>query len=229
MNEMIKNAVELKDGKAVTTSLKIAEVFGKDHANVLKAIRNIEAPVDFAAVNFNGGSYKDANNQDRPMYFVTRDGFTLLAMGFTGKAAMQFKVAYIEAFNAMERTIRESAAGNPPLVRGDAGDTLQRDGTPDQGGIRTRRVQAQSPPYRHRIRSRLRRAEQGDRAPERHRRGELLQELQARTCAAGGTVYSAGSPAPRDHGRVLPADRERVLTEKWAGAEKCTEKSETAA
>lgn len=114
MNEMIKNAVELKDGKAVTTSLKIAEVFGKDHANVLKAIRNIEAPVDFAAVNFNGGSYKDANNQDRPMYFVTRDGFTLLAMGFTGKAAMQFKVAYIEAFNAMERTIRESAAGNLP-------------------------------------------------------------------------------------------------------------------
>lgn len=51
MNEMIKNAVELKDGKAVTTSLKIAEVFGKDHANVLKAIRNIEAPVDFAAVS----------------------------------------------------------------------------------------------------------------------------------------------------------------------------------
>ena len=80
MNEMIKNAVELKDGKAVTTSLKIAEVFGKDHANVLKAIRNIEAPVDFAAVNFNGGSYKDANNQDRPMYFVTRDGFALLAL-----------------------------------------------------------------------------------------------------------------------------------------------------
>lgn len=45
------------------------------------------------------------------MFFVTRDGFTLLAMGFTGAKAMQFKVAYIEAFNAMERTIKESAAG----------------------------------------------------------------------------------------------------------------------
>lgn len=115
MNEMIKNAVELKDGKAVTTSLKIAEVFGKQHKDVLRAIEKLECPDEFARRNFAPGSYKDANNQDRPMYIVTRDGFTLLAMGFTGKAAMQFKVAYIEAFNAMERTIRESAAaGNLP-------------------------------------------------------------------------------------------------------------------
>lgn len=114
MEEMIKNAVEMKDGKAVTTSLKIAEVFGKQHKDILKAIRELDCPVDFAGRNFAPGSYKDANNQERPMYLVTRDGFTLLAMGFTGKAAMQFKIAYIEAFNAMERTIKQSAVGNLP-------------------------------------------------------------------------------------------------------------------
>ena len=113
MNEII-NAIELKDGKAVTSSLKIAEVFGKPHKDVLKAIRELECPEDFAGRNFSPGSYKDANNQERPMFFVARDGFTLLAMGFTGAKAMQFKVAYIEAFNAMERTIKESAATGLP-------------------------------------------------------------------------------------------------------------------
>lgn len=114
MNEMIKNAVELKDGKAVTTSLKIAEVFGKQHKHVIDAIRKIEAPSTFTEPNFRPSEYIDQTGRKLPMYIVTRDGFMLLAMGFTGKAAMQFKVAYIEAFNAMERTIRESAAGNLP-------------------------------------------------------------------------------------------------------------------
>lgn len=113
MNELV-NAVELKDGKAVTTSLKIAEVFGKPHKDVLKAIRELECPEEFAGRNFSPGSYKDANNQDRPMYFVTRDGFTLLAMGFTGAKAMHFKVSYIEAFNAMEQTIKESSVSELP-------------------------------------------------------------------------------------------------------------------
>lgn len=114
MNEMIKNAVELKDGKAVTTSLKIAEVFGKAHRNVLRVIENLECSKDFRALNFEPAEYLDEQGKPRPMYTVTRDGFTMLAMGFTGRAAMQFKEAYIEAFNAMERTIRESAAGNLP-------------------------------------------------------------------------------------------------------------------
>lgn len=114
MNEMIKNAVELKDGKAVTTSLKIAEVFGKAHRNVLRVIESLECSKDFRALNFELAEYNDEQGKPRPMYIVTRDGFTLLAMGFTGRAAMQFKEAYIGAFNAMERTIRESAAGNLP-------------------------------------------------------------------------------------------------------------------
>ena len=113
MNELV-NAVELKDGKAVTTSLKIAEVFGKRHDHVLKSIRSLDCSDDFRAPNFREAEYTDAQGKPRPMFFVTRDGFTLLAMGFTGKAAMQFKVAYIEAFNAMERTIKESAISELP-------------------------------------------------------------------------------------------------------------------
>ena len=113
MNELV-NAVELKDGKAVTTSLKIAQVFGKRHKNVLKAIRELECPKEFSWLNFEPAEYTDAQGKHQPMFFVTRDGFTLLAMGFTGKAAMQFKIAYIEAFNAMERTIKESTVSELP-------------------------------------------------------------------------------------------------------------------
>lgn len=113
MNELV-NAVELKDGKAVTTSLKIAQVFGKRHKNVLKAIRELECPKEFSGLNFEPAEYSDVQGKPRPMYFVTRDGFTLLAMGFTGAKAMQFKVAYIEAFNAMERTIKESTVSELP-------------------------------------------------------------------------------------------------------------------
>jgi len=99
------------DGRPVTTSLNVAEVFGKQHQHVLRAIDRLEVPGEFAASNFGRGSYLDANNQPRPMYQITRDGFTLLAMGFTGKAAMQFKLAYISAFNAMENELLEQAAG----------------------------------------------------------------------------------------------------------------------
>ena len=117
MNEII-NAIELKDGKAVTTSLKIAEVFGKHHFHVIRDIEKLQVPDDFKKSNFGLTEREWKNSLGKTVkdkvYIITRDGFTLLAMGFTGKAAMQFKVAYIEAFNAMERTIKESAATGLP-------------------------------------------------------------------------------------------------------------------
>ena len=113
MQENLANAVAVYDGQPCTTSLKIAEVFGKAHRSVLGIIRNLEAPADFAQHNFVRGTYLDANQQERPMFHITRDGFTLLAMGFTGKAAMRFKVAYIEAFNAMERQLRAQVPALP--------------------------------------------------------------------------------------------------------------------
>ena len=118
-------------GEPVTTSRAIAEQFGKQHKHVIQSIESIVAelngnglnfepvnepnfrPVnrEFAARNFFLTEYTDEKGERRKQYILTRDGFTLLAMGFTGAKAMQFKVAYINAFNRMEQLIRGKGAG----------------------------------------------------------------------------------------------------------------------
>lgn len=92
--------------RLITTSLKIAEKFGKEHAHVLRDIRDMECSDAFRESNFGLSSYKSAQGKTLPMYEVTRDGFTLLAMGYTGKEAMRFKEDYINAFNAMENELK---------------------------------------------------------------------------------------------------------------------------
>lgn len=90
-----------------TTSRVVAEKFGKHHKNVLRDIENVmkDAGEAFNRLNFEPVSYLDAKGEERPMYEMTRDGFTLLAFGFTGKAAMEWKIRFIEAFNLMEAEI----------------------------------------------------------------------------------------------------------------------------
>ena len=118
------NAVKIVDGKAVTTSRKVAEVFEKQHKNVLLAIRELEIPEEYRKLNFQPSVYEQPNPSggkpiQQPEYLITRDGFTILAMGFTGKKAMQFKIAYIEAFNAMEKALRnqqDCCCQQPPTV-----------------------------------------------------------------------------------------------------------------
>jgi Rha family phage regulatory protein len=90
------------DGQATTTSNDIAVHFNKRHADVIRAIENIESPKEFNERNFALVEFVDAKGEQRPAYRITRDGFTLLAMGFTGKRAL----AYIEAFNKMEAALR---------------------------------------------------------------------------------------------------------------------------
>lgn len=120
MNELIRSAVAVKDGKVVTTSLKIAEVFGKQHKNVLKAIRDMECPDDFCRRNFELTSIlvpqPNGGTREIPMYEITRDGFTLLVMGFTGDKAMEFKIAYIEAFNQMEAALKQNSVTAEAIV-----------------------------------------------------------------------------------------------------------------
>lgn len=92
-------------------SLYVAEFFEKNHKEVLRDIRNIAAPnsglsKEFAERNFALGSYKDKQNQKRPCYYLTRDGFTILVMGYTGKKALSFKELYIRRFNEMEELIK---------------------------------------------------------------------------------------------------------------------------
>lgn len=100
--QTIENIVSATDGKAVTDSLKVAQVFGKEHAKVLRNIRELNVPPDFNEANFGLVEYIDAKNEKRPMYNMTRNGFVVLVMGFTSKRAMQFKLAYIKAFDLME-------------------------------------------------------------------------------------------------------------------------------
>lgn len=97
-------------GVVVTTSLKVAETFGKDHKHVLDSIRKtIEGLADFSAhPMFEETTYiNEQNGREYPMYLMNRDGFTLLAMGFNGKKAMRFKIEYINAFNSMEKALKE--------------------------------------------------------------------------------------------------------------------------
>ena len=101
------------NNQALTNSLLVAKEFGKSHDNVLKAVRNL-VKEGLVKINdtpmFEEVTYKnEQNGQSYPMYVMNRDGFTLLAMGFTGKKATQFKIAYIEAFNKMEEEIKKSA------------------------------------------------------------------------------------------------------------------------
>ena len=112
----IANAVFALNGVASTTSLKVAEVFGKQHFNVLQSIKSLEMPDSFSQLNFQAAEYIDAQGKTRSMYNMTRDGFVLLVMGFTGKYAMQFKIAYLEAFNAMEAKLREQNQDAKELV-----------------------------------------------------------------------------------------------------------------
>lgn len=98
------------EGHPMTTSLLIAEKFGKRHDTVLRAIRNMETPGDFNERNFAAVDYVDAKGERRPMYQITRDGFAMLAMGFTGKEAAIWKIKFLDAFNAMERALRQQDA-----------------------------------------------------------------------------------------------------------------------
>jgi Rha family phage regulatory protein len=115
------DAVKIVNGKAVTTSRKVAEVFEKQHKHVLETIRNLEIPETYRETNFRQTVYEQPNPSggkpiQHPEYLITRDGFTILAMGFTGKKAMEFKIAYINAFNAMEEQLQTRqlpAASNP--------------------------------------------------------------------------------------------------------------------
>ena len=95
------------DGKdtARANSLIVAKMFGKNHRDVLRAIKNIDCSEEFAQRNFALSKYKDSTGRKLPCVMMTRDGFTFLAMGFTGKKAAQFKEAYIKRFNEMEKLI----------------------------------------------------------------------------------------------------------------------------
>lgn len=115
----MNNLVEIsKDKHVVTTSVRVAEVFGKRHDNILRQINSLIGSLreqqDFtrlknevSTIKYAVGEYADSTGRKLKQYIMNRDGFTLLAMGFTGSKALKFKLQYIQAFNEMEAKLRK--------------------------------------------------------------------------------------------------------------------------
>ncbi|MGJ0915545.1 Rha family transcriptional regulator [Enterococcus avium] len=99
--------VIMKDRQAVTSSLNVAEGFEKEHRNVLRDIDSLKRDVLNFEQMFFEVNEPDSYGRERRVIYMNRDGFTILAMGFTGKKALQFKLKYIEAFNQMEDQIKQ--------------------------------------------------------------------------------------------------------------------------
>lgn len=95
-----------KQERPTVTSLDVAETFGKQHDKVMRDIRELGCSDEFNTANFGDISYTDSRGRTQKAVVMTRDGFTLLVMGYTGELAMKFKEAYIKQFNAMETALQ---------------------------------------------------------------------------------------------------------------------------
>lgn len=105
-----ENMVTLQGNQVMTTSLKVAEYFGKRHKDVLKKIRNTINDCDnqeYTQRNFAPFDFIDKNGEIQPAFNLTRNGFMLLVMGFTGKAALQIKIKYMQAFDWMAEQLHK--------------------------------------------------------------------------------------------------------------------------
>lgn len=110
MNDII---LSNQNGEPVASSRQIAENFDKNHRDVLRAVDNLKEDVRNFAQMFFETTVPDSYGREQRAYLMNRDGFTLLAMGFTGKAALEWKLKYIAAFNEMEKKL----AKQPQLTR----------------------------------------------------------------------------------------------------------------
>ena len=117
MNEI---KINNDNGTLTVSSLQVAEDFEKQHKHILNAISKLESeiqPAENSARYFLSSSYVDAKGENRKCYNLTRDGFSLLVMGFTGKKALEWKLKYIEAFNLMEQKIMERYSDISPQLQ----------------------------------------------------------------------------------------------------------------
>lgn len=113
MNKEITITYDNDHHQPVVSSLQVAENFGKQHKHVLEAIEKITAENSAVTEMFYETTYKTGTGKNYKMYLMTRDGFSLLVMGFTGKDALDWKIKYIQAFNAMERQIKDGLPSTP--------------------------------------------------------------------------------------------------------------------
>lgn len=109
--------VRIENGQLITDSLIVADTFAKNHKDVLRDVRELECSEEFRQRNFAPSSYKSEQNKDLPKIDMTQDGFTFLAMGYTGKEAARFKEMYISEFNRMRHQLSDPYASLSPEVR----------------------------------------------------------------------------------------------------------------
>jgi Rha family phage regulatory protein len=107
----MKNLLAVSDGKIRVDSKVIADSFGKIHRDVLRAIDGLECSEEFRVRNFAQSSYTSSQGKVLPCVSMTRDGFCMVAMGFTGKRAAQWKESFLDAFNRMEDALSSTGAG----------------------------------------------------------------------------------------------------------------------
>lgn len=103
MNKLIN--IKNENGQLTVTSRQIAETFNREHKGVLDTIRNLTAE-NYAVKNLMIESNFEVRGKKYPEYLLTKDGFSLLVMGFTGSKALEWKLEYIKAFNEMEQTLK---------------------------------------------------------------------------------------------------------------------------
>lgn len=107
------------DGQLITSSILVAEAFHKEHKDVLRKIENLDITDDFLSAHFYAHNQRvtfgKGGQRDSKVYRMTKDGFMLLVMGFTGKRAMSIKIAYINAFNRMAAQLAQQT---PPSIDG---------------------------------------------------------------------------------------------------------------
>ena len=107
MNEIVR----VINGEGMASSKEVADRFGKRHVEVLTAIKMMDCSKEFRECNFTLSSYISKQNKVLECYEMTRDGFSFLCMGFTGKNAAQWKEKYITAFNALEQHAKNTLGG----------------------------------------------------------------------------------------------------------------------
>ena len=111
----MENLVTINEGQVVTDSRKVAEVFEKRHDHILRDIDKFKNLPNFGGM-FVEGTAKDSYGREQKTYFMNRDGFFILVMGFIGAKALQWKIKYIDAFNRMEKKLKEVTALTPAKI-----------------------------------------------------------------------------------------------------------------
>ncbi|MBV4429074.1 Rha family transcriptional regulator [Clostridium tyrobutyricum] len=108
-------SIQEQEGQVVVSSRKVGEDFNKLHKHVLEKISSLNTEINSdekSAQLFIPTEYRDNSGKANKEYLITRDGFSLVVMGFTGNKALQWKLKYIEAFNKMEKELQDRKSNN---------------------------------------------------------------------------------------------------------------------